>query len=117
MIGCIILGEASAFPIDITTEKTIGHLKKAIKDQAELNCPPRKLKLWKVDIPESKKNEIYKGVDIKVKYGGEELNDDLIPIKDSFEKLVHGHINVIVEPPETTGKCLQWFTSRTRNSQ
>ncbi|CAG8599176.1 3171_t:CDS:2 [Funneliformis mosseae] len=69
MLGCIVLGEKNAFPVDFNTGKTIGHLKIVIKEQAGLDSPAHKLKLWKVNIPESEKHKIYEGIDVKVKFG------------------------------------------------
>jgi len=107
MLGCIVLGERNAFPVDFDTGKTIGHLKGAIKKQAELDSPAHKLKLWKVNVPESRKHEIYEGIDVKVKFQGIELDDDLNTIGDYFEgQPTAKHIHIIVELPATTGKCL-----------
>ena len=122
MLGCIVLGEKNAFPVDFDTGKTIGHLKGAIKEQAGLTEPAHKLILWKVNIPESKKQEIYEGIDVKVKFKGEELDSDLNTIGDYFkEQPTAKHIHIIVERSlsATTGKCLPmvYRTSRTRNSR
>ncbi|CAG8450643.1 15283_t:CDS:2, partial [Funneliformis caledonium] len=68
ILGCIILGEKNAFS-DFNTGKTIGYLKIVIKEQAGLDSPAYKLKLWKVNIPESEKHKIYEGIDVKVKFG------------------------------------------------
>uniref|UniRef100_U9UTP5 Crinkler effector protein N-terminal domain-containing protein n=1 Tax=Rhizophagus irregularis (strain DAOM 181602 / DAOM 197198 / MUCL 43194) TaxID=747089 RepID=U9UTP5_RHIID len=86
MLGCIVLGEKNAFPVDFDTGKTIRHLKRAIKEQAGLAGPAHKLILWKVNIPESKKQEIYEGIDIKVKFRGEELDSDLKTIGQVFKE-------------------------------
>ncbi|CAG8509416.1 13055_t:CDS:2 [Funneliformis mosseae] len=69
MLGCIVLGEKNAFPVDFNTGKTIGHLKIVIKEQVGLDSPAHKLKLWKINIPESEKHKIYEGIDVKVKFG------------------------------------------------
>ncbi|CAB4446762.1 unnamed protein product [Rhizophagus irregularis] len=70
MLGCIILGEENAFPVDFDTNKTIGHLKGAIKEQAGLAEPAHKLILWRVNIPENEKYEIHEGINIKEMFGG-----------------------------------------------
>ncbi|CAG8448871.1 8972_t:CDS:2 [Acaulospora morrowiae] len=73
-------GEKNVFPVDCDIGETIGHLKGAIKKKKIVslrNTDASALKLWKVNIPESKKYEIYEGIDIKVKFGGEELDSDL----------------------------------------
>ena len=70
------------------------------------------LEKWKVNIPESKKQEIYEGIDVKVKFKGEELDSDLNTIGDYFkEQPTAKHIHIIVErsSPATTGKCLPTF--------
>ena len=112
MLGCIVLGEKNAFPVDFDIGKTIGHLKKAIKEQAELESTAYKLKLWKVNVPESRKHEIYEGIDVKAKFQGIELDDDLSRIEKYFpQEAPEEHIHIIVEPPSpvTTGKCLPIF--------
>ena len=112
MLGCIVLGEKNAFPVDFDTGKTIGHLKGAIKEKKSValgNTDANDLKLWKVNIPESRKHEIYEGIDVKVKFKGEELDSDLDTIGDCFEgQPTAKHIHIIVErpSPDTTGKCL-----------
>ncbi|RGB21626.1 hypothetical protein C1646_785843 [Rhizophagus diaphanus] len=107
MLGCIILGEENAFPVDFDKNKTIGHLKEAIKDQAGLAEPARKLILWHVNIPENKKYEIYEGINIEEKFGGKILVSDLKTIGQEFNKQPPSeHIHIIVELPATTGKCL-----------
>jgi len=72
MLGCIVLGEDRAFHIDA-----------------------RDLILWKINIPESNKREICPGIDIKQKFGGIELDDDLTPIGEYFN-----------EPPEELSESL-----------
>ncbi|CAG8787843.1 36376_t:CDS:2, partial [Gigaspora margarita] len=103
MLGCIVLGEKNAFPVDLDIGKTIGHLKGAIKEKKSVALgitDANALKLWKVNIPESKKHEIYEGIDIKVKFGGEELDSDLRTIGGYFEgQPTAEHIHIIVEPP------------------
>ena len=112
MLGCIVLGERNAFPVDFDTGKTIGHLKGAIKEKKSValgNTDANDLKLWKVNIPESRKHEIYEGIDVKVKFKGEDLDSDLNTIGDCFEgQPTAKHIHIIVErsSPATTGKCL-----------
>ncbi|UZO27873.1 uncharacterized protein OCT59_021426 [Rhizophagus irregularis] len=113
MLGCIVLGEKNAFPVDFDTGKTIGHLKGAIKEKKSVafcNTDANNLKLWKVNIPESKKQEIYEGIDIKVKFGGEELDSDLKTIGHVFEEQPpseHIHILVQLPTPATTGPSHQ----------
>jgi hypothetical protein len=110
MLGCIVLGEKNAFPVELDTGKTIGQLKKFIKREAELDSPAHKLKLWKVNIPESRKHEISEGIDIKVKFGGVELDSDLSAVVgDYFKEPTAKYIHIIVGPPATTGKCLPTF--------
>ena len=57
-LSCLVVGEnpyENAFPVDIDTNKvkTIGHLKKAIKEEFHPkfeNVAPNDIRLWKVDI-------------------------------------------------------------------
>jgi len=109
MLGCIVLGEGRAFPIDFDKSKTVGHLKDAIlekKKNSLRGIDADQLVLWKVNIPESNKREIYTGVDIKQKFGGFEL-DDLSPIRKYFpEEPPAKHIHIIVQLPTITRKCL-----------
>src|SRR4051794_25070402 len=86
-LSCLVVGEnpyENSFPVDIDTNKvkTVGHLKKAIKEentQAFANVDAKDIKLWKVDIPfeeENKKLELVNtkiNVNIKEDLGGEEL--------------------------------------------
>jgi hypothetical protein len=112
MLGCIILGEENAFPVDYNTSNTIGHLKEAIKLKKSValgSTDANALKLWKVSIPESEKKKIYKGINIEYEFRGEILDSDLNTIEDHFkEQPPSRHIHIIVEPPPsaTTGKCL-----------
>ena len=107
MLGCIVLGEENAFPVDFDTNKTIGHLKGAIKEQAGLAELAHKLILWRVNIPENEKHEICEGINIEEKFGGEKLVSDLKTIGQEFKKQPPSeHIHIIVELPATTGKCL-----------
>jgi hypothetical protein len=103
MLGCIVLGEDNAFPIDFDMNKTVGHLKKAIlekKNNTFSGIDARDLILWKVDIPQSDKRNIHMGIDIKQKFEGVELDDDLTPIREHFEKEPsEEHIHIIVQPP------------------
>ncbi len=86
MLGYIVLGEENAFSVDFDKNKTIRHLKGAIKDQAGLVEPARKLILWHVNIPENKKHEIYEGINIEKKFRGKKLVSDLTTIGQEFKK-------------------------------
>ncbi|PKC64194.1 hypothetical protein RhiirA1_421852, partial [Rhizophagus irregularis] len=62
MVFCLIQGDAikNSFPIDTSSHTTIGHLKKAIKDEKQnafSGINTDKLTLWKVDIVQTKKNQ------------------------------------------------------------
>src|SRR5204863_3168853 len=86
-LSCLVVGEnpyENAFPVDIDTNKvkTVGHLKKAIKEELHPkfeNVSPNDIRLWKVDISleeENKKLELVNtkiNVDIKEDLRGEEL--------------------------------------------
>ena len=110
MLGCIVLGEKNAFPVDFNTGKTIGHLKGAIKKKKSValsNTDANSLILWRVNIPENEIHEIYEGINIKEKFEGEKLTSNLKPIGQIFKRQPPSeHIHIIVELPTTTGKCL-----------
>ncbi|PKC64275.1 hypothetical protein RhiirA1_462635 [Rhizophagus irregularis] len=109
MLGCIILGEENAFPVDFDTNKTIGHLKGAIKEQAGLVEPAHKLILWRVNIPENEKYEIHEGINIKEMFRGEKLVSDLKTIGQVFKiPPPSEHIHIIVELPATTDVKLSY---------
>ncbi|KAG0222311.1 hypothetical protein BGW41_006069, partial [Actinomortierella wolfii] len=51
---CLVDGEKTAFPVTIDTDKTIGELKKVIKDENSdtfSGVDARELSLWRVSIP------------------------------------------------------------------
>ena len=50
---CFVDGDSSAFPVDISLMKTVGHLKDAIKKKTSdlSNVDANKLTLWKSEIP------------------------------------------------------------------
>ncbi|KAF9086495.1 hypothetical protein BGX27_003177, partial [Mortierella sp. AM989] len=53
-IFCLIEGENTAFPVDIASTETVGHLKDAIKVEKPKylsNIDANMLALWKADIP------------------------------------------------------------------
>ncbi|RHZ80840.1 hypothetical protein Glove_131g40 [Diversispora epigaea] len=107
MIFCLVLGDAveNAFVVDIKENKTISHLKDVIKEKTGLNIPANKLRLWKVDIPQSKENQkniISVEVNIKEELAGEELAPFEI-INNYFDKSSI-HIQIIVQLPTTTGQ-------------
>ncbi|PKK72119.1 hypothetical protein RhiirC2_777567 [Rhizophagus irregularis] len=93
--------EKNAFPVDYDISKTIGHLKNAIKEKKSValgNIDANTPKLWKVNIPESKKHEINEGIDIKEKFRGEKLDSNLSTIGDHFkEQPPSRHIHIIVQ--------------------
>ncbi|RGB37227.1 hypothetical protein C1646_813499 [Rhizophagus diaphanus] len=91
--------------VDIDTNKSIGHLKRAIKEQAGLAEPTQKLILWHVNIPENEKHKIYERINIEGKFGGVKLVSDLKTIGQEFKKQPPSeHIHIIVKLPATTGK-------------
>ncbi|CAG8570192.1 40706_t:CDS:2 [Gigaspora margarita] len=102
MIFCLVQGDAfeNSFPVDIDDTMTIGHLRDAIKEKSALDIPANKLKLWKVNIPQSKENQktiIPVEINIKEQLKGEELASFEF-IKDHFNESSR-HIRVIVELP------------------
>jgi uncharacterized protein YbdZ (MbtH family) len=51
---CLVQGAPTAFPVDIDSSLTVGHLKKAIKAEKAndfANIDADRLRLWKVEIP------------------------------------------------------------------
>jgi hypothetical protein len=109
MLGCIVLSDENAFPVDFNAEKTIGHLKRAIKVQAGLIEPAHKLILWQVNVHENEKHKIYEGINIEKKFRGKKLVSDLKTIGQVFkEQPSSEYIHIIVKLPKsaTTGKYL-----------
>jgi len=53
---CLLLGEDSAFPIEIAKNKTVGHLKKLIKPDLD-HIAASKLKLYQIDVTGSKQSK------------------------------------------------------------
>ncbi|RIA99867.1 hypothetical protein C2G38_2237038 [Gigaspora rosea] len=84
---------------------TIGNLRDEIKKKTSLDIPANKLKLWKVNIPQSKESQktiIPIEINIKEKLKGEELASRGF-IKEHFKES-STHIHVIVELPAAIGK-------------
>ena len=115
-LSCLVIGEnpyENAFPVDIDTNKvkTVGHLKKAIKEkqlQTFANVDVKDLKLQKVDISlekENKKLELVNtkiNINIKDELGGEEL-PPLLKISKHFpSQPADEHIHIIVQRPVET---------------
>ena len=129
MLNYFILGTGASYTFDINDKKnknvvTFSLFRDAIKENVE-NAKLDELKLWKVciDTRERKgKYSLLKGsladTDVEKVFEGEELEPSW-EIANSFPNIPKEHIHIIVQAPPlpaTIGKCLQWFTSRTRNS-
>ena len=108
MVFCLVQGDAikNSFPIDISSHTTVGHLKKAIKDEKQnafSGIDADKLTLWRVDIVQTKENQ-----EMKIKeHKGVELNS-FESVGTHFQDVPFStNIRIIVQPllPATTGKC------------
>ena len=61
ILYCVVDGQSTPFPVEISSAKTVGHLKHAIKDENanELrDVDAKQLTLWKVSIPATDDEEI-----------------------------------------------------------
>ncbi|PKC07234.1 hypothetical protein RhiirA5_418466 [Rhizophagus irregularis] len=108
MVFCLIQGDAikNSFPIDTSSHTTIGHLKKAIKDEKQnafSGINTDKLTLWKVDIVQTKKNQ-----EMTIKeHKGVELHS-FESIGTHFQEVpLSTNIRIIIQPllPATTDQC------------
>ncbi|UZO07637.1 uncharacterized protein OCT59_027917 [Rhizophagus irregularis] len=110
MVFCLVQGDAikNSFPIDISSHTTVGHLKKAIKDEKQnafIGIDADKLTLWRVDIVQTKENQEmtikeHKGVELhSFESVGTHFQD--VPLSTN--------IRIIVQPllPATTGPSHQ----------
>ena len=129
MVFCFVVGTdlESAFEVEGRIGTSISNLREVIYEKnknyfKEINVDANKLYLWKVDIPYN--NPTLKTLESRSR----DINDEnttiqglggikLTPfenIDDIFELNVSENIRIIVQPPATTGECLQCFTSRTK---
>ncbi|KAI8596405.1 hypothetical protein EDD21DRAFT_419705 [Dissophora ornata] len=99
---CLVDGEATPFPVEIESIKTIGQLKKAIKDDnaiAFADVDAKVLTLWRVSIPVAPLNE-RKSIVLNEFDSAEEL-DPTDDISDVFhEKPPKKTIHIIVQRPQ-----------------
>ncbi|KAF0707198.1 hypothetical protein As57867_006631, partial [Aphanomyces stellatus] len=67
-LNCLVVGEGSPFPVVIDAEKTVGILKKMIKDENKntVTCDAKELELYRVDGLAQDEDEqfVYKGTTI-----------------------------------------------------
>jgi hypothetical protein len=101
---CLVKGNttASAFPVDISKDQLVGHLKKVIKaeqPQTFANVDAKDLKLWKVTIPGDQDDQLRNLI--------LQDSDELLAINDIGDYWPTSppkkHIHVIVKLPR---KCL-----------
>ncbi|KAG0315818.1 hypothetical protein BGZ99_007246 [Dissophora globulifera] len=99
-LWCLLDGESTPFPVEIESTKTIGALKKAIKDDnavAFADVDAKMLTLWKVSVPVLPKKE-RKGISL-VDVPSQEL-DETDDVSDAFkETLPKKTIHIIVQRP------------------
>jgi hypothetical protein len=96
---CLVQGAPTAFPVDIDSSLTVGHLKDAIKAKNTndfANIDAVKLRLWKVEIPDDRDDLIQ----------GQALQDNnqLLPtrrlVRYWTDTPPSEHIHVIIKLPE-----------------
>ncbi|KAF0701551.1 Aste57867_8005 [Aphanomyces stellatus] len=65
---CVVVGEGRPFPVEIDAEKTVGILKKKIKEENKntISCDAKELELYRVDGLTQDEDEqfVYKGTTI-----------------------------------------------------
>ena len=106
---CLVHGEPSqhAFPIDITKNKFVGHLKQHIHKQ----CHPRfehveaaKLTLWRVSIPVND-DALFESLVLNEEDNStQKLSPGWNISKIFSEEPADEHVHIIVEPPKSAGK-------------
>ncbi|KAG0302827.1 hypothetical protein BGZ98_007201 [Dissophora globulifera] len=100
-LWCLLDGDSTTFPVEIESTKTIGALKKAIKDDnsvAFANVDAKMLTLWKVSVPVLPEKE-RKGISLAGVPSPEKL-DETDDVCDVFkETLPKKTIHIIVQRP------------------
>jgi hypothetical protein len=95
---CLVQGAPTAFPVDIDSSLTVGHLKDAIKAKNTndfANIDAVKLRLWKVEIPVG--NDVIQGQALE--------DNNQLPPTDYLDEHwtdtpLRKHIHVIIKLPE-----------------
>ena len=122
MVNCLLLGDNTkkTFPVEVTIDKTVGGLRKLIKDEntrSFTGIDAKDLTLWKVDIPDeiNEKTQLLNTknpseINIKEDLEGMELSSTKKLNQYYAQIPADEHIHIIVQmpppPPATTGKCL-----------
>lgn len=99
-IFCIVAGDDTPFPIDIESNKTVGHLKKAIKKEKEnklTGIDADELKLYRVDILREELNTL----NMKMQ---SQTDDDVLDPLDLLSEIYPSDpptktIHIVVKPP------------------
>jgi hypothetical protein len=138
---CVLSSGTSIFPFSILSDSdekfvnienhgrialgglTVGHLREFMCPKLDVSVM-RELKLWKVDIDEEEIEDGFTENDIKTKLNGIRMKPQKL-FSEYFEAELDNKVGfsvsnihiIIVIPATTTGKCLQCFTSRTKNLQ
>jgi hypothetical protein len=95
---CLVQGAPTAFPVDIDSSLTVGHLKDAIKAKKAndfANIDADRLRLWKVEIQVG--NDVIQGQALE--------DDSQLPPTDYLDEHwtdtpLRKHIHVIIKLPE-----------------
>ena len=104
-LNCLVWGEnpyEKALPVDIDTNKNIGALKKAIKNDISESVSARDLKLFKVDIPlgETRDENVVKMLELGDPSIGQEMNNNIQKISDYFSaQPVDTNLHILVQLP------------------
>ena len=130
MIFCFVVGTdlGSVFRVDGQIKMTIAELKDMIyeknkNDFEDKKFDANKLNLWLVNIPYDTENVKLKTLQSRSRDMDEENiiiqelgGKKLSPVDDIGDIFTYDskNIRIIVQPPATTGECLQCFTSRTK---
>ena len=119
---CVVEGESTSFPVEISSDKSIGQLKKAIKleksnDLRDVDAD--KLTLWKVSIPVIAANK-HQPVLLSAIDSPTEIEDPTDDIADVFTKTPPKKtIHIIVQRPSgnATHCSMQAFSTRLMESR
>ena len=129
MVNCFVVGNEIVRVFEVTGQAgtSVLDLRDLIYEKnknyfKKIHVDANKLHLWKVDIPynnlklktlESRSRDINEEYNTILELGGTKLAL-FENIDDIFARNVSKNIRIIVQPPATTGECLQCFTSRTK---
>ncbi|UZO07645.1 uncharacterized protein OCT59_027924 [Rhizophagus irregularis] len=119
MVFCLVQGDAikNSFPIDISSHTTVGHLKKAIKDEKQnafIGIDADKLTLWRVDIVQTKENQEmiikeHKGVELH-SFESVGTHFQNVPLSTNIRIIVQPLLPATTEPGKTIGEIIKEIT-------